>query len=110
MKRCPVCNSDLFTAQRQGVEIDHCPRCRGVWLDRGELDKLLSSSSAFREHDSDEDSDWDGYDRRAESRSPAPPRDYPPPRDSPPPRDYPPPSDYRPKKRESWLSQLFDFD
>ena len=40
--RCPVCeSSDLAISSREGVEIDYCPQCRGVWLDRGELDKIL---------------------------------------------------------------------
>jgi uncharacterized protein len=40
--KCPVCsNVDLLLSQRQGVEIDYCPNCRGVWLDRGELDKII---------------------------------------------------------------------
>lgn len=40
--KCPVCpDSTLLMSERQGVEIDYCPTCRGVWLDRGELDKLL---------------------------------------------------------------------
>ena len=40
--KCPVCpDSTLAMSERQGVEIDYCPHCRGVWLDRGELDKLL---------------------------------------------------------------------
>lgn len=39
---CPVCKSvELVMADRQGIEIDYCPTCRGVWLDRGELDKLI---------------------------------------------------------------------
>ena len=38
---CPVCRVDLVMSDRNGVEIDYCPRCRGVWLDRGELDKIL---------------------------------------------------------------------
>jgi uncharacterized protein len=47
--KCPVCpESVLVMAERQGVEIDYCPSCRGVWLDRGELDKLLEKS-ALRE-------------------------------------------------------------
>ena len=38
--KCPVCKTnDLMMSDRQGVEIDYCPECRGVWLDRGELDK-----------------------------------------------------------------------
>jgi Zn-finger nucleic acid-binding protein len=38
---CPVCNVGLTMSERQGVEIDYCPQCRGVWLDRGELDKII---------------------------------------------------------------------
>ena len=38
---CPVCNVALNMTERQGVEVDYCPKCRGVWLDRGELDKLI---------------------------------------------------------------------
>jgi Zn-finger nucleic acid-binding protein len=42
---CPVCkNVDLVMTDRQGIEIDYCPTCRGVWLDRGELDKLIDRS------------------------------------------------------------------
>lgn len=43
---CPACQVDLVMSERQGVEIDYCPRCRGVWLDRGELDKILERSAA----------------------------------------------------------------
>lgn len=40
--KCPVCpDATLLMSDRQGVEIDYCPSCRGVWLDRGELDKLI---------------------------------------------------------------------
>lgn len=39
--QCPVDGSALAMARRQGVEIDYCPTCRGVWLDRGELDKIV---------------------------------------------------------------------
>ena len=43
--KCPVCpESTLLMSERQGVEIDYCPSCRGVWLDRGELDKLIQLS------------------------------------------------------------------
>ncbi|WP_106639685.1 zf-TFIIB domain-containing protein [Allosphingosinicella vermicomposti] len=41
---CPVCKIPLVMSERQGVEIDYCPQCRGVWLDRGELDKILERS------------------------------------------------------------------
>ena len=41
---CPICNVSLVMSERQGVEIDYCPQCRGVWLDRGELDKIIERS------------------------------------------------------------------
>jgi len=44
--KCPVCSDkDLLMTERQGVEIDYCPGCRGVWLDRGELDKIIERSN-----------------------------------------------------------------
>jgi hypothetical protein len=44
---CPVCSgTDLLMTERQGVEIDYCPGCRGVWLDRGELDKIIERANA----------------------------------------------------------------
>ena len=42
--KCPHCDVDLVMSERQGVEIDYCPKCRGVWLDRGELDKIIERS------------------------------------------------------------------
>jgi len=46
--KCPNCkDAILVMSQRQGVEIDYCPECRGVWLDRGELDKILEKESAM---------------------------------------------------------------
>ena len=42
---CPVDGSELRITDRQGIEIDYCPQCRGVWLDRGELDKVLERSA-----------------------------------------------------------------
>ncbi|MPT48348.1 MAG: hypothetical protein E2598_07995 [Sphingobium sp.] len=41
---CPICHVSLMLSERQNVEIDYCPRCRGVWLDRGELDKIIERS------------------------------------------------------------------
>jgi len=54
---CPVCSVPLVMSARQGIEIDYCPRCRGVWLDRGELDKIIERSTSespqvqYRERD-----------------------------------------------------------
>jgi uncharacterized protein len=44
--RCPIDGSDLVISERQGVEIDYCPKCRGIWLDRGELDKIIEKAAA----------------------------------------------------------------
>lgn len=44
--KCPKCTVTLLLAERQGVEIDYCPECRGIWLDRGELDKIIEKTSA----------------------------------------------------------------
>jgi uncharacterized protein len=45
--KCPVClQPDLVMSERQGIEIDYCPQCRGVWLDRGELDKIIERSAS----------------------------------------------------------------
>jgi Zn-finger nucleic acid-binding protein len=57
--KCPVDNTTLAITERSGVEIDYCPECRGVWLDRGELDKLItanaSSSQVSRDYHEDSD-------------------------------------------------------
>ena len=93
--KCPVDNETLVMADRGGVEIDYCPKCRGVWLDRGELDKIIERSAA------------------------AQPQQPPPPQQAPAQQAYPqqPPHGYHQgyghkpyyKKRESFLSDLFDF-
>jgi Zn-finger nucleic acid-binding protein len=44
---CPVCRVDLVLADRQGIEVDYCPQCRGIWLDRGELDKIIERNAAY---------------------------------------------------------------
>ena len=46
--QCPICtDTALVMSERQGVELDYCPKCRGVWLDRGELDKLIERSATM---------------------------------------------------------------
>jgi uncharacterized protein len=47
--KCPACESDLQMVERSGVEVDYCPDCRGVWLDRGELDKIIERSGCDSE-------------------------------------------------------------
>jgi uncharacterized protein len=89
---CPVCSTELRMTERQGVEIDYCPQCRGVWLDRGELDKIIDRSAAEPPQD-----------ERVEHRPP--PREYEQ-------REYRS-SEYRHdpryKKKKSFLGDLFDF-
>ncbi|RYX94090.1 MAG: hypothetical protein EOO28_16100 [Comamonadaceae bacterium] len=87
--QCPVCTGTaLVMSERNGIEIDYCPHCRGVWLDRGELDKIVDRAGPVQaaalpaaQHYSD---------RRA----------------SPPVQGQ----HYRKKKREGFLGELFDFD
>jgi len=52
---CPVCNIALTMSERQGIEIDYCPQCRGVWLDRGELDKIIERSSSIPKEKTEKD-------------------------------------------------------
>lgn len=44
--QCPLDGTELKITYRDGIEIDYCPKCRGVWLDRGELDKIIERSAA----------------------------------------------------------------
>ena len=92
---CPICKTvNLAVYERQGIEIDYCPQCRGVWLDRGELDKIIDRSSGAvpsaemgshahpysgRPMDGHHDSRHGGYYNKK-------------------------------RKREGFLSDLFDFD
>ena len=97
---CPVCsNVNLVMSERQGIEIDYCPQCRGVWLDRGELDKVIERSVAGA---SGQRSDRETTER---------PRDY----DRSEPREryregHSNEGHYKKKKREGFLADLFDFD
>ena len=85
--KCPLDDSDLVMSERQGIEIDYCPKCRGVWLDRGELDKIIDRAG-------------DGQRPSVANQS-----------------AYPQTPDYRQdftqqphgrKRKENWLSELFD--
>ena len=49
--KCPKCQTDLMISDRQGIEIDFCPQCRGVWLDRGELDKIIERGARYVDDD-----------------------------------------------------------
>jgi uncharacterized protein len=113
--KCPVCDVALSISSREGVEIDFCPQCRGVWLDRGELDKVIERAAASL----------------APAGGPAPGReeqryDRPPPRYEDDRRDYDDRRRYdddrhdgdrrghddrsKKKKRRSFLDDIFDFD
>ncbi|MFZ9630285.1 MAG: zf-TFIIB domain-containing protein [Ilumatobacteraceae bacterium] len=83
--KCPNCNSTLKLAERQGIEIDYCGECRGVWLDRGELDKIIERAAAEMTGRRRDDSD--GFSRDWSGDRPAPKR----------------------KKATSLLGELFDF-
>ena len=66
--KCPVDGATLQMSERQGVEIDYCPECRGVWLDRGELDKIIAKSDDD-DDGRDDDRDRDRYrDKEREHR------------------------------------------
>ncbi len=95
---CPVDQTVLQMTERQGVEIDYCPQCRGVWLDRGELDKIIdrsgeltppSSPSAGRSEPRYDESR--SYDDRSQSSR------------------YPNQHQTKKKRKESFLGDLFDF-
>ena len=76
--KCPTDNATLVMSERSGIEIDYCPECRGVWLDRGELDKIIERN--------DRDGRGRDDDGRAQSDHQAP----------------------RKKKKSSFLSELFE--
>ncbi|MFJ6028617.1 zf-TFIIB domain-containing protein [Pseudarthrobacter sp. NPDC092424] len=104
--KCPLDSVELVMTERSGVEIDYCPQCRGVWLDRGELDKILDRAAAatapaparpaptppplYTSHDPRRDER--SYDSRRNDK-PGYDRDH----------------DRRHKKKEGWLGDLFDF-
>ena len=97
---CPVCNVDLQLSERSGVEIDYCPKCRGVWLDRGELDKIIERSDSGDRNYRDDRRDSRDRDYERDRRYDDKRYDD---------RNYKN-KDYRPhKKKESFLSDLFDF-
>jgi len=103
--KCPVCDVDLSISSREGVEIDFCPQCRGVWLDRGELDKIIERvgvTSPAAVPESRDDYRRDDY-RRDD-------RDYRYDDDRRHDDDHRGFGGRRKKKRGSFLEDLFDFD
>lgn len=89
--KCPIDGSDLLISERSGVEVDYCPKCRGVWLDRGELDKIIErSNNQLAEQEKfyhDKYEKHDRYDDRKKYDD-----------------DY-----YKRKKKKSIFDDLFDF-
>jgi uncharacterized protein len=83
--QCPIDGSDLVMTERQGIEIDYCPKCRGVWLDRGELDKIIERSTGTALAPPVQE-------RRPEPRYREEDR-----------------GEYRPRKKKSLLGEIFDF-
>lgn len=106
---CPTCpTTKLVMAERQGIEIDYCPQCRGVWLDRGELDKIIERSQAAGAPQSYRDDD-DDDDRRRHGGQPYGGQPYGgQPQGGHPYGGHPHGGPY--KKKKSLLSEIFDFD
>lgn len=97
--KCPICKDvNLVISERQGIEIDYCPSCRGVWLDRGELDKIIEKSSSFTNQNSynqNKENPYANYSKQnnhSDSYSKSQDKSYP------------------KKKKEGFLSDLFDFE
>ncbi len=99
---CPRCGVGLAMSERQGIEIDYCPQCRGVWLDRGELDKIIDrAGAAFDAAARPQPRDERGRDRYDDDD-----RRW---------RDDPRPhegghGDPRRRRKKSFLDDIFDFD
>lgn len=87
--QCPIDKTDLVMSDRHGVEIDYCPKCRGVWLDRGELDKIIERGAARAVANPAEQTN------QAANNQPRP--------------DDEQPEEPRKKRKESFLGDLFDF-
>ena len=101
--QCPTDQTTLVMSERSGIEIDYCPTCRGVWLDRGELDKIIDRSlvaqpSAAPAPTPAPAPSFDRDDRRSDDRS----------RDRYETYQQPHQQGYKKKRKESWLSEIFD--
>ncbi|MCC7010959.1 MAG: zf-TFIIB domain-containing protein [Planctomycetes bacterium] len=87
---CPRCSTSLTEHDREGITVDRCQRCRGVWLDRGELEKLLARASD-EQHDDDDHGDHDHEDRDWKRRF----------------DDHGPDADHQPRRsRRGWMGSL----
>lgn len=94
--RCPTDGSRLVEIERSDVLVDACPSCRGVWLERGELDKILVKERQFASADPDED-----FFREVEGRRSTPSHQRP--------QGHEDPAAYKKRKRRGFLEDLLDF-
>ena len=109
--QCPVDGSTLTMSERSGIEIDYCPQCRGVWLDRGELDKIIDRSLGQQPAVSPpapvqqvpvQQAHESSYERERDERRQQQERRYADP------YQQPYQQAYRKKRKDSWLSEIFD--
>ena len=92
--KCPIDGATLTMSERSGVEIDYCPDCRGVWLDRGELDKILERVAGDAPGAPAGGYQQRGYQGGTPGGGDSPGGHY--------------QGSRRPKKKEHWLTELFD--
>ena len=99
--KCPTDGSTLTMSERGGIEIDYCPECRGVWLDRGELDKIIERSvtQPAPAAPAPQAPQSSSYEEERDARRVQQDQRYAQPYQQQP---------YRKKKKESWLSEIFD--
>ena len=98
--KCPSDGNTMTMSERSGIEIDYCPECRGVWLDRGELDKILERSAAQSAPAASAAPIASAYEQERDQRRMEQEQRYARAQQS-----HQPP--YRQKKKESWLSEIF---
>lgn len=96
---CPACAVPLVMTDRQGVEIDYCPQCRGIWLDRGELDKILERSAGMQPSRDRDHRESEYRDPRSWGHGESQHREH----------SYGEHEKHR-KRKGGWLGELFDFD
>lgn len=94
---CPRCGAMLTMSERQRIEIDYCPQCRGVWLDRGELDKIIERADVVRSPPQPFGAPAGGRTQPEQQPWPQGGRDRDDDRD-----------DHHGKRRKSWLGEIFD--
>ena len=99
--KCPTDGTTLVMSERSGIEIDYCPECRGVWLDRGELDKLIERSADHFAPPAPAAPAQSSYERERDERQQRYQQQY-----ADPHRYASQP--HRKKRKESWLSDIFD--